>query len=126
MMKCYDENPLQQSWKSSFNYSLIRTRHVVEQAFRRLKGRWRIIDKCNLNDPVFARRVALVCCALHNVCERHQCPFEDNWLPVLLPTLIPHLHKYSLLPLLGLLHQSEMPWLSMYIVPVLLRSNIGL
>ena len=20
-------------------------------------------------------------CALHNVCERHQCPFEPGWLP---------------------------------------------
>ena len=22
-----------------------------------------------------------MCCALHNVCERHQCPFESSWLP---------------------------------------------
>lgn len=39
------------------------------------------MDGCNLNDPVLASRVALVCCALHNICERHQCPFEDSWLP---------------------------------------------
>ena len=30
---------------------------------------------------VFVRRVALFCCTLHNVCERHQCPFEPSWLP---------------------------------------------
>ena len=81
MMKCYDDSTALAPFKRSFNYSLIHTRRVVEQAFGRLKGRWRIMDKCNLNDPVFARRVALVCCALHNVCERHQCPFEDSWLP---------------------------------------------
>jgi len=79
MMKCYEDDNLLH-WKRSFNYSLIRTRRVVEQAFGRLKGLWKIVDKCTLNDPVFARRVALVCCALHNVCERHQCPFEDSWL----------------------------------------------
>ena len=80
IMKCYDDFSLPH-WKRSFNYSLIRTRRVVEQAFGRLKGRWKIVDKCTLNDPVFARRVAIVCCALHNICERHQCPFEESWLP---------------------------------------------
>ena len=80
LMKCYEGSNLPHR-KRSFNYSLIRTRRVVEQAFGRLKGRWRIVHKCHLNDPVFARQVALVCCALHNVCERHQCPFEESWLP---------------------------------------------
>ena len=79
-MKCYDVG--QPAQRRSFNYSLIRTRRVVEQAFGRLKGRWKIMDgKCNLKDPVFTRQVAVVCCALHNVCERHQCPFEPGWLP---------------------------------------------
>ena len=79
-IKCYDDTLLPH-WKRSFNYSLIHTRRVVEQAFGRLKGRWKIVDKSSLHDPVFARRVALVCCALHNVCERHRCPFEESWLP---------------------------------------------
>ena len=69
MMKCYEGTTFPR-WQRSFNYSLIRTRCVVEQAFGRLKGQRKIVDKCNLNDPVFARRVAIVCCALHNVCER--------------------------------------------------------
>ena len=83
-MKCYDDLPSLgrlSPRKRNFNYALIRTRCVVEQAFGRLKGRWKIMDGCNLNDPTFASRVALVCCALHNVCERHQCPFESSWLP---------------------------------------------
>ena len=37
--------------------------------------------QCRVNDPVFVRIVAIVCCALHNVCERHQCPFEPGKLP---------------------------------------------
>lgn len=79
-MKCYDVIHLSH-WKRSFNHNLIHTHHVVEQAFGRLKGRWKVIDGCYLNDLILASRVALVCCALHNVCERHQCPFEDSWLP---------------------------------------------
>ena len=79
-MKCYEVG--QPAYRRSFNYSLIRMRRVVEQAFGRLKGRWKIMDgKCSLKDPVFVRQVAVVCCALHNMCERHQCPFEPGWLP---------------------------------------------
>ena len=37
-MKCYDDTGPMSSYKHSFNYSLIRTRRVVEQAFDRLKA----------------------------------------------------------------------------------------
>ena len=58
-IKCYEIG--QPPYRCSFNYSLIRTRKVVEQAFGRLKGRWKIMDgQCMLNDPVFARHVAMV------------------------------------------------------------------
>ena len=81
-MKCYDDTGPMSNYKHSFNYSLIRTRRVVEQAFGRLKGRWCIMDgPCKVNNPVLVRKVAMVCCALHNICERHQCPFEPGWLP---------------------------------------------
>ena len=70
-MKCYEGGGLPPQ-KHSFNYSLIHTRHIVEQAFGRLKGRWKVMDThCKINDPVFVRQVAMVCCGLHNVCERH-------------------------------------------------------
>ena len=36
---------------------------------------------CRVIDAVFVWKVAMVCCALHNVCERHQCPFEPGWIP---------------------------------------------
>ena len=79
-IKCFDTGIVPQKWR--FNNSLIRTRKIVEQAFGRLKGRWKVMDsQCSVNDPVFVRKVAMVCCVLHNVCERHQCPFEPGWLP---------------------------------------------
>ena len=79
-MKRYEVGP--PSYRRSFNNNLIRRRRVVGQAFGRLKGRWKIMDgKCSLKDPVFVRHVAVVCCALHNICERHQCLVEPGWLP---------------------------------------------
>ena len=48
----------------------------MDQAFGRLKGRWKIMDgQCMLSIPVFARHVAMVCCRLHNVCERDNCAY---------------------------------------------------
>ena len=37
--------------------------------------------RCATRDPIFARRFAVVSRALHNICERHKCAFEDRWLP---------------------------------------------
>ena len=49
-MKCYEGNCLPLA-KHSFNYSLIHTRCVVEQAFGRLKGRWKVMDgRCIANE----------------------------------------------------------------------------
>ena len=74
-MKCYKGSGLPPQ-KHSLNYS------VVEQAFGRLKGRWKVMDgHCKISDPVFVRQFAMVHCGLYNVCERHQCPFEPGWLP---------------------------------------------
>lgn len=81
-MKCFDTTTSSHGTKYSFNYSLIRTRRVVEQAFGRLKGRWRILSNTpRINDPVFVQKYTMVCCALHNICERHQCDFEPGRLP---------------------------------------------
>lgn len=65
----------------AFNYCIIRTRRVVEQAFGRLKGRFHTIVRSRLKNPGFAAKVASVCCSLHNICEHANCPFEDGWLP---------------------------------------------
>lgn len=80
-MKCYDDSKDLTPTQFSFNYSLISTRCVVEQGFGRLKGRWKVFQRTRIRDPVFASKIATVCCALHNVCERHNCHFEESWLP---------------------------------------------
>ena len=52
-MKCYDDTGIMPSYKRSFNYSVIRTGRVVEQAFGRLKGRWHMMDgPGKVNNPV--------------------------------------------------------------------------
>lgn len=80
MMKCHDDRhgPLQQH-EHTFNFRLIRTRRVVEQAFGRLKGRFRILDGCDLRNPTFAADVALSCCALHNFCESWATAGDGDW-----------------------------------------------
>jgi hypothetical protein len=85
MMKCYEGEHARGTDKAFLNYAIIRTRRVVETAFGRLKGRFRIMASCNLNNVNLLRQIALICCALHNVCERYSCPFEDGWLPNMVP-----------------------------------------
>jgi hypothetical protein len=69
-LKYYDSVHSAQQY--SFNYSLIRTRRVVEQAYGRLKGRWKIMEgRCGLNNPVFARQVAVLFTTFVNVISAH-------------------------------------------------------
>jgi hypothetical protein len=76
VMKCYEGVALNDE-QQSFNYALIRTRRVVECAFGRLKGRFRLLmDNCRLQNPRFASDVVLVCCGLHNILERARDPRE--------------------------------------------------
>ena len=80
LMKCVDgQNMIKQ--QEDFNYCVIRTRRVVDQAFGRLKGQWHVLVDNYLRDPAFCTDVALVCCVLHNGGERAACPFEDSWVP---------------------------------------------
>lgn len=69
VMKCYETaNPSLAQF--NFNYAVIRTRRVVENAFGRLKGRFHIMHgNCRFNDTDFCANVAMVCCALHNFIE---------------------------------------------------------
>lgn len=65
----------------NLNYSIIRTRRVVECAFGRLKGRFQVLVNSRLSNDVFAADVAMVCCALHNLIEEHgeRLP-RDRWV----------------------------------------------
>ena len=63
-----------------FNYRLSRTRMVVERAFGRLKGRWRILLKTMETDITRVPFIFLACTVLHNVCELWREDFIEQWL----------------------------------------------
>ena len=64
----------------TYNYRLNKTKIVVENAFGRLKGRWRGLMKRNDmhvdNIPV----VITAACILHNICKVHGESFNESWL----------------------------------------------
>ncbi|CAC5418943.1 unnamed protein product [Mytilus coruscus] len=66
--------------KRYFHYMLSRARMVVENAFGRLKGRWRCLMKRNDLSTLFVPDVAECCCTLHNICETFLNEFPEEWL----------------------------------------------
>ena len=63
-----------------FNYQLSRARFVVENAFGRLKGRWRSLMKRNDNDIKYVPTLATACAVLHNLCEQQGDACEEEWI----------------------------------------------
>ena len=78
LMKPFPDRGLSSN-KRTFNYRLSRARMVVENAFGRLKGRWRrLLKRCDMslnNVPV----IVAACCVLHNLCERYRDDYDDAW-----------------------------------------------
>ena len=67
--------------QKKFNYRLSRARIVSENAFGRLKARWRRLMKQNDMEAHHVPNVVVACCILHNVCEIHAGNhFVDSWL----------------------------------------------
>ena len=62
----------------TYNYRLSSARSVVEICFGRLKGRWRCLLKRNDSKLELAKKMALTCCVLHNVCEEHGDNFSQE------------------------------------------------
>ena len=66
--------------ESTFNIKHSTTRVVVENAFGRLKGKFRSISKrLDLNVENSCNVIA-ACCVLHNYCENLHEFFDDQWL----------------------------------------------
>jgi len=63
----------------TYNKKICRARVVVENAFGRLKGRWRCLMKRNDCDVKLVKSMVLTCCALHNLCESHGETYDDGW-----------------------------------------------
>uniref|UniRef100_A0A9J8B1E5 C2H2-type domain-containing protein n=1 Tax=Cyprinus carpio carpio TaxID=630221 RepID=A0A9J8B1E5_CYPCA len=62
-----------------YNYRLSSARMVIENAFGRLKGRWRCLLKRNDVNTALMSDVVAACCVLHNICEMHEEMFLPDW-----------------------------------------------
>ena len=79
LMKAYSDTGRLSPQQSTFNYRLSRARNVVENAFGRLKGRWRCLAKRNDCALEFVKVQVAACCTLHNICEVHGVGYRDEW-----------------------------------------------
>ena len=68
ILKPYTNNGSLTPEQKNFNYRLSRARIVSENAFRRLKARWRRLIKLNDMDVATVPDVVVACCILHNIC----------------------------------------------------------
>ena len=80
LMKPYVQHSNLSNQNKAFNYRLSRARMVIENAFGRLKGRWRCLLKRNDITTEDIPTVITACCVLHNICEVHKDEFNDAWL----------------------------------------------
>jgi hypothetical protein len=55
--------------RTHYNYRQSRARMCIENAFGRLKGRWRCLRKDIENHTSLVPSMILACCILHNICE---------------------------------------------------------
>ena len=80
LMKPYSDNSGITVKERLFNYRQSRARMVVENAFGRLKGRWRCLLKqmdmqvCNVTNVVAS------CVVLHKICELYGDHCRDEWV----------------------------------------------
>ena len=80
LLKPYIENARITPQEHAFNYRLSRARMVIENAFGRLKGRWRCILKradfhiSNVSNVIASGVV------LHNICECHGDQCQQEWI----------------------------------------------
>uniref|UniRef100_A0A3Q2NUJ9 DDE Tnp4 domain-containing protein n=1 Tax=Fundulus heteroclitus TaxID=8078 RepID=A0A3Q2NUJ9_FUNHE len=79
LMKPYPENAETTEAQKKYNLIHSRSRMVVENAFGRLKGRWRRLLKRIDNNTSNVPNVIAACCTLHNICETQGEDFFDQW-----------------------------------------------
>jgi DDE superfamily endonuclease len=79
MLKHYPGIPAPGTKEHAYNVAHKRTRRIVENAFGRMKARFRVLPLAKMHDPIFMTLVISVCVGLHNVCERNNDPYERQW-----------------------------------------------
>lgn len=80
LIKPFSDNGRLTPEKQRFNYKLSQSRMTVENAFGRLKGRWRCLLKRLDMQTLDVPNIALACCILHNMCEAEGDSFQNDWL----------------------------------------------
>ena len=80
LMKPFSQNVAVTPQHRTYNYRISRARIVVENAFGRLKARWRRLMKRNDMHMENIPTVITATCVLHNLCEVHGETFNESWL----------------------------------------------
>ena len=80
LMKPFTHGTVMTPAQRTFNYRICRARIVVENAYGRLKARWRRLMKRNDMNISHIPTVVTAACTLHNICEIHGETFNDSWL----------------------------------------------
>lgn len=80
LMKPFAFNTALTNQQKVFNYNLSKARIVVENAFGRLKARWRRLTKRNDMNVSNVPHIVTACCILHNVCELFGDEIPDGWM----------------------------------------------
>ena len=80
LMKPFPHNGNLTREQKPYNYRIFRARIVVENAYGRLKARWRRLMKRNDIHTNHIPNIIAAACILHNMCEVHGEQFNDAWL----------------------------------------------
>ncbi|XP_061444666.1 uncharacterized protein LOC133366041 [Rhineura floridana] len=67
------------SAKETFNATLNQCQEPLEEAFSRLKGRWRCLTGRNDCAVENLPRLISACCVLHNICEEKGEAYKETW-----------------------------------------------
>lgn len=78
LMKPYPHRNTSDETVRQFNYTLSKARRVVENAFGRLKARFRVLKslECEISN---VNHIIQACCVLHNICEHMRDQCEVQW-----------------------------------------------
>ncbi|KAH7961019.1 hypothetical protein HPB52_000778 [Rhipicephalus sanguineus] len=80
LIKPFGHNDPLRAEQKNFNYHISRVRRVVENAFARLKARFRFTSKRMECDIANASLVIRACCVLNNICEDFSDAVPLQWL----------------------------------------------
>ena len=90
LMKPFPQSSVVTNEIKQYNYRVSSARIIVENAYGRLKARWRRLMKRNDMHVDHIPQVIAAACILHNVCEIHREHVNDAWLQDISNSDYPH------------------------------------